>query len=343
MPLHPEVVSLLALMEAVGTPTAEEQGPVAARASRRELLRRPTEDCFEILDLDADGVPCRLYRAMPGTSRPGLLVWFHGGGWVLGDLDTHDNICRTLNNRTGHTVLSVDYRLAPENPFPAGLDDSVRATSWALDNADVLGIDTDRIAVGGDSAGGNLAAVVCHLLPSVPIRFQLLVYPVTDARAATPSYTENADGFFLTASAMKWFIDQYLSGDEGSNDDPRVSPVLASTETLAGSPPALVITSGFDPLPRRRRALRRPAERSRRGHDPRPLPGPDPRLLLDARLPLRRPRRPRHRRRSPHRRPPLSRSREQSAAQVRKLITHWPRGRRRGRRSSRASARSVAS
>jgi acetyl esterase len=249
MPLHPEVVSLLALMEAVGAPSPEEQGPVEARAARRALLRPPVEDCFEILDVDAGGVPARLYRAAPGTTRPGLLVWFHGGGWVLGDIDTHDNVCRTLTNRTGHTLLSVDYRLAPEDPFPTGLDDCVRATTWACENTAVLGVDAERIAVGGDSAGGNLAAVVCNLLAdSSSIRFQLLVYPVTDARAGTPSYTENAEGYFLTASGMQWFIDQYLTGGTGSRDDPRVSPICAPSTSLAGLPPALVITAGFDPL-----------------------------------------------------------------------------------------------
>ena len=249
MPLHPDVVSLLALMEAAGAPSPEEQGPVEARAARRALVGPPTEDCFEILDIDAGGVPARVYRAAPGTSRPGLLVWFHGGGWVLGDVDTHDNVCRTLNNRTGHTVLSVDYRLAPEDPFPAGLDDCVRATNWAFENADRLGIDAERIAVGGDSAGGNLAAVVCHLVPPAsPIRFQLLVYPVTDARAGTASYAENATGYFLTASGMQWFIDQYLAGDAAGRVDPRVSPMCATPASLAASPPALVITAGFDPL-----------------------------------------------------------------------------------------------
>lgn len=247
MPLHAEVVSLLALMEQLGMPPVEEQGAVAAREARRALMRPPTEDCYEILEVDAGGVPARLYRAAPTFPKPGLLVWFHGGGWVLGDIDSHDNICRTLTNRTGHSVLNVDYRLAPEAPFPAGLDDCVDATRWAHENASTLGFDPERLAVGGDSAGGNLAAVVCHLA-TVPIRFQLLVYPVTDARANTPSMEENATGYFLTASSMRWFTDQYISGEEGHHDDPCVSPILASDVVLAASPPALVITAGFDPL-----------------------------------------------------------------------------------------------
>jgi acetyl esterase len=247
MPLHPEVASLLELMDAVGAPTPEEQGPVEARAARRAMLRPPAEDCYEVLDVDAGGIPARLYRSPPTAIQPGLLVWFHGGGWVLGDLDTHDNVCRTLTNRTGHSVLSIGYRLAPEAPFPAGLDDCIQATKWAFDNAASLGIDAQRIAIGGDSAGGNLAAVVCHEAPA-PIRFQLLVYPVTDARASTPSYDENATGYALTSSGMKWFIDQYLADGPGSTDDPRVSPILASDEDVASAPPALVITAGHDPL-----------------------------------------------------------------------------------------------
>ena len=144
-------------------------------------------------------------------------------------------------------VLAVDYRLAPEHPFPAGLDDCIAATRWAHVNATDLGVDAARLAVGGDSAGANLAAVVCHAAP-VPLRFQLLVYPVTDLRMATGSYAENADGYFLTRAGMCWFADHYLSGDSGSAEDPRVSPLLADDDALAASPPTLVITAGFDPL-----------------------------------------------------------------------------------------------
>ena len=247
MPLHHEVVTLLDLMEQVGAPSVEMQGAVEARAARRALLRPPTEDCYEILDVDAGGVPARLYRSAPTLHAPGLVVWFHGGGWVVGDLDSHDNICRALTNRTGHTVLSIGYRLAPEDPFPAGLTDCIEATKWAYENASTLGVDPERLAVGGDSAGGNLAAVVCQRSP-LPIRFQVLVYPVTDGTATSPSYEENATGYSLTATGMRWFIDQYVSGVEGAVEDPRVSPLLADPETLATSPPTLVITAGFDPL-----------------------------------------------------------------------------------------------
>ncbi len=255
MPLHYldnpalnwEAQSLLELMEKIGAPALDSQEPAAARTTRADLAPDPTEDCHEIRDVDADGVPCRFYRPEPGDTTPGLLVFYHGGGWVIGDLDSHDNICRSLANRSGHAVLSVDYRLAPEFPFPAGLDDCRNATEWAHAHADELGIDPNRIAVGGDSAGANFAAVIVHET-SVPINFQLLIYPVTDCRMGSGSYEQNGDGYFLTKNAMKWFIDHYLSGEEGDATDPRTSPLLTPDEQLAQSPRALVITAGFDPL-----------------------------------------------------------------------------------------------
>jgi len=249
MPLNLEARTLLEYMASIDAPPLDSQDPATARAERAALAPDPVEDCHEIRDLDVDGIAARLYSPTPPAdgSPPGLLVFFHGGGWVIGDLDSHDNVCRALTNRSGHKVLSVDYRLAPEAPFPAGLDDCVASTRWAHEHGDELGIDPNRIAVGGDSAGANLAAVVCHIAPA-PIIFQLLVYPVTDCRMNTSSYAENAEGYFLTASSMAWFVDHYLSGDEGSVDDPRVSPLLANDETLATCPPALVVTAGFDPL-----------------------------------------------------------------------------------------------
>ncbi len=247
MPLNVEARTLLDLMEAVGAPPLDSLPPDEARRARAELAPPVLERCHDTVDLDAGGVPARLYRPAPGDGVSGLLLWFHGGGWVLGDLASHDNICHSLALRSGHAVLSVAYRLAPEAPFPAGLGDCIQATRWAHANADDLGIDADRIAVGGDSAGANLAAVVCHVAPA-PLAFQLLVYPVVDARMDTDSYTENGEGLFLTASSMRWFVDHYLSGGVGSVTDPRVSPLLAADEALEAGPPALVITAGFDPL-----------------------------------------------------------------------------------------------
>ncbi len=200
----------------------------------------------EIRALDADGVGCRLYRPRDASDLA-LLIYFHGGGWVVGDLDSHDGIARALAMESGAAVLSVDYRLAPEHPYPAPLIDATETTRWAVAHAADLGCDPGRVAIGGDSAGANLATVVAQL-GVVPLRYQLLIYPVTDARQMTASYTSFADGPFLTRASMSWFIGHYLAGPTGSADDPRVSPGLAPREALANVPPGLVITAGYDPL-----------------------------------------------------------------------------------------------
>lgn len=233
-------------MASFGDPPLEQSTPHEARALRASRQRPSTEDVHEIRDLDADGVAARLYRPNARTDL-GLLVYLHGGGWVIGDLDSHDAVCRALANGSGHAVLSVDYRLAPEHPFPAALEDSVTALRWAHAHAGALGCRADRIAIGGDSAGGNLAAAVTHLAP-VPLVFQLLVYPVTDCTCEQPSYASNGEGFFLSAQAMAWFIEHYLSAGMGSPRDPRVSPLFAADHVVAATPPALVITAEFDPL-----------------------------------------------------------------------------------------------
>ena len=245
MPLHPQAASLLEMMAAIGAKPFDQQTPEEARNFPAASPPSSTE-VHEVRDLDAGGVPARLYRPR-AESGLGLLVYLHGGGWVIGDLESHDGVCRALANRSGHAVLSIDYRLAPEHPFPVGLGDSINATRWAHAHAADLGCDPTRLAVGGDSAGANLAAVVSQLAP-VPLRYQLLVYPVTDARCGTASYTENGDGYFLTAASMAWFIGHYLSGGAGSPDDPRVSPLLGDDAAVRNSPPTLVITAEFDPL-----------------------------------------------------------------------------------------------
>ena len=245
MPLNSEARALLDIFELLEVPPFESLEPGAAREMFDALRRPAVEPCHEIRDIDAGGIPARLYR--PGDDTTGLLVWFHGGGWVLGDLEMAEEVCRRMASLSGHSVLSIDYALAPEHPFPEPLTDCITATRWAHANAAMLGVDPDRIAVGGDSAGGNLAAVVAQLRP-VPLALQTLVYPITDARMGTASYVDNAEGFYLTAAAMGWFIAHYLSGGQGAADDPRVSPLLASADALRDSPPALVITAGFDPL-----------------------------------------------------------------------------------------------
>jgi acetyl esterase len=167
---------------------------------------------------------------------------------VIGDLDTHDVLCRQLTAEAGVSVVSVDYRLAPEHKFPAAVDDAWAATRWIVAHAPELGVDGGRIAVGGDSAGGNLAAVVALLARDhggPPIRLQALLYPVTDTDLDTPSYRANADGFLLTRDSMKWFFGHYLKG-EADGADWRVAPLRA--KSLEGVAPALVVTAGFDPL-----------------------------------------------------------------------------------------------
>ena len=233
-------------MDALGAPPLETQDHLAARAGMEMMTAPSSVSVHDIRAINADGVPCRLYRPSSQAGL-GLLVYFHGGGWVLGSVETHDDVCRKLANAMGHAVLSVDYRLAPEHPFPAPVDDCTHALRWAHSHADELGIDPNRIAIGGDSAGGNLAAVVANM-NIVPLKFQMLIYPVTDATRRSTSYRDNAEGYRLTAAGMKWFCDHYLSGSNGSEVDPRVSPLHADAETLSVAPPALVITAEYDPL-----------------------------------------------------------------------------------------------
>jgi acetyl esterase len=246
VPLHPQVEAVLAVLESYGEPPIHTSTPEAVRTVRRARLRPPTIELHEVRDVDAGGVPARLYLPRVGCGR-GLLVYLHGGGWTLGDLDSHDSIARGLALQSDQAVLSVDYRLAPEHPFPAGLEDAVAATRWAYAHAETLGCDPGRIGIGGDSAGGNLAAVVAQLQVA-PLRFQLLVVPVTDARCGSATYAEHRDGPYLTAAGMHWFIGHYLSGEDGARDDPRVSPLLGADDALAATPPALVITAELDRL-----------------------------------------------------------------------------------------------
>ena len=246
MALHPQTAALLVVMEQFNAPALETQEPTAARAGMEMMTAPSTVELHEIREVNADGVAARLYR--PNDRKDlGLLVFYHGGGWVLGSMNTHDDVCRKLALAMGHAVLSVDYRLAPEFAFPEPLNDCIVALRWAHANAAQLGIDATRIAVGGDSAGGNLAAVVANLQP-VPLKFQMLIYPVTDATRSSQSYKDNGEGYRLTAAGMKWFCDHYVSGSIGTPTDPRVSPLFADATTLASAPPAIVITAEYDPL-----------------------------------------------------------------------------------------------
>lgn len=252
--LNPELQLLLALRERMGardmTAFPPEEG---RRRLRREALVHAGEPipvgAVRELVLDAATGPLQARHYVPessGAPQP-LLVFLHGGGFVLGDLDTHDPLCRLLCRHANVHVLSVAYRLAPEHPFPAGLDDAMAAFAWASAHARELGADPTRIAVGGDSAGGNLSAVVSQLtvqkgLPAPVV--QLLLYPAVDRTTNRASLELFAEGLFLTRADIAWFHQQYNSASDHS--DPRISPLLSTD--LSGLPPALVITAGFDPL-----------------------------------------------------------------------------------------------
>jgi acetyl esterase len=253
MAVDPQVAFVLDLVVKSGRPAYHTLSPKEARQLFKETRPASTPEppaIGAVRDLSAGGVPVRIYRpaGVPDATRLPGLVYFHGGGWVIGDLDTHDTLCRQLTAEAGISVVSVDYRLAPEHKFPAAADDAWAATQWVVKHADELGVDAARLAVGGDSAGGNLAAVVALLARDAggpPIRLQALLYPVTDVGAESPSYAELADGYLLTRDSMRWFIAHYL-GKPQDAEDWRVSPIRA--RSLAGVAPALVVTAGYDPL-----------------------------------------------------------------------------------------------
>jgi acetyl esterase len=256
MALDPDAERVLELVRLSERPPYEMLTPPEARAlflASRHVLSPEPQEVGEIRELAAPrackAIPLRLYRsaAAPAALTPGL-VFFHGGGWVLGDLETHDTMCRHLANASGCAVVSVDYRLAPEHKFPAAVEDCLAATEWVAANGTALGIDSERLAVGGDSAGGNLAAVVSLLArergaPS--LRYQLLLYPPVDFEGRHESHTRLAEGYLLTGATMRWFSGHYLRGPEDVANW-RVSPLHAAD--LAGLPPAFVLTAGFDPL-----------------------------------------------------------------------------------------------
>lgn len=253
--IDPDAAKVLFALRAANRPPMEsltpEQGRLAFRAMR-EAMKQPVPEMAEVRELEATGpggaIPMRLYRShAAGSGASPAMMFFHGGGWVVGDLETHDIQCRHFANAGACTVIAVDYRLAPEYKFPAAADDCIAATQWAANNASGLGIDAGRLAVGGDSAGGSLAAVVALSAAGAgpQVRGQVLIYPTVDLRMGYGSYSRVGKGFTLTAASMVWFRDHYLD-DSGKTYDWRASPLLAPH--LSKAPPAYIVTAGLDPL-----------------------------------------------------------------------------------------------
>jgi acetyl esterase len=232
--------------------TPPDQVPVdqarAGHEAETKQMSGPGEPVHEVRDIEIEGpggpIPVRVYRPEGDPTLP-LVVYLHGGGWMVGSVESFDTVVRALANAANAVVASVEYRLAPEHPFPAGLNDALAATRALHARAHELGADPDRVAIAGDSAGGNLATIVARKLRGeVPLRFQALIYPVTDAGCNTPSYREFGERHGLTAASMQRFWNLYLDGADGLQPD--ASPLRATD--LEGSPPAYVLTAGHDPL-----------------------------------------------------------------------------------------------
>ena len=256
MSLDPDNQQILDMMKAAARPPVHELQPQEARSmyrASRGALQPELPEVAEVRDLAAPGpagdILLRLYRGM-GT-KPGplpVLIFYHGGGYVIGDLDTHDYVCRKIANVAQCCVISVDYRLAPEHKFPAAIEDSAAALQWIVREAQSLSIDPARVAVGGDSAGGNLSANMAHLARDgevPPLCFQMLLYPGTDMSMSQPSYRRDFAEFPLSIQAIEYFIGHYLR-DKNDYVDPRAAPLLA--ENFKRLAPAFVLTAGYDPL-----------------------------------------------------------------------------------------------
>jgi acetyl esterase len=258
MTLDRDAERVLEMVRLSGRPPYETLSALEARElflAAREVLAPDPPPVAKIRELSAPGpagaaVPLRLYRGAitaPGDILPAL-VYFHGGGWVIGDLDTHDSLCRHLANAARCIVVAVDYGLAPEHKFPAAVEDCFAATSWVAQQGTALGVDRERLAVGGDSAGGNLAAVVSLIARdrgAPKLRCQVLLYPAVECGMTHPSHDGFAEGYLLTRPTMKWFYEHYLRGP-ADVDDWRASPLRAAD--LSGVAPALVLTAGNDVL-----------------------------------------------------------------------------------------------
>ncbi len=283
MPLTEDARVVLEAMERALPKVETMTGPEARRATKEAIP--PLVDPEAVARVEnrklpgpAREIPVRIYWPMENEPL-GAVVFFHGGGWVICDLDSHDGLCRSMANAVGCVAVSVDYRLAPEHKFPAAAEDCYAATKWVVENGPTLGVHSERIAVCGDSAGGNLAAAVTLMardLGEPPLVFQAMVYPVTDHSFGTPSYRENGEGYFLTEAAMRWFWTQYLpEGEDGGQA--YASPLRAAD--LGGLPPALIVTAEYDPLRDEGEAYRAPPSGGGSGCDMRPVRWHVPRIL----------------------------------------------------------------
>jgi len=252
MTLDPQTKLVLEQLAAAGAPPLEALSPEQAR-NAFALPRGEVEAVGKVENRTIPGpaidIPVRVYYPKENQTTYPALIFYHGGGWVVGDIESHDDVCRALTNLADCVTISVDYRLAPEHKFPAAVEDSYAAVQYVFDHAEEFQVDRSRIAVGGDSAGGNLAAVVANLAKennTPSICFQLLIYPSTNVGGEpTVSMRENAEGYFLTKGTMEWFRDCYLNSEE-DKINPLLSPILF--EDFSGLPPALVITAEYDPL-----------------------------------------------------------------------------------------------
>jgi acetyl esterase len=257
MPLDPMVKGFLDQMAAAARPKMWEIEPAVAREMFNAMMQLVGPQNVPIgksenLTMPGPGGEIRLRNYTPVGAKAGALptlVFYHGGGGVIGNLETHDGLCRMLANDAGVRVIAVDYRLAPENKYPAAVDDAIAAVEWIEKHAVELGVDVNRVAVGGDSAGGLLAAVVAQqakLKGAPKVSFQLLMFPVTQVNAKTGSMHENAEGYFLELATLEWFYDHYGVTSAIDKTDPRMSPLLA--KDVSGLPPAYVVTAEYDPL-----------------------------------------------------------------------------------------------
>ncbi len=256
MPVDPQVAAFLQRVAELNAPPVYSLTPEQARRAVPQLPL-PYEPVATVENRRITGpngeIPIRIYTPLSAVQRAGhgpvpLLVFYHGGGWIVGDLDSYEHLSRTFANALDCIVVSVDYRLAPEHKFPQGVEDCYAATVWASEHARSLGADPQRLIVSGDSAGGNLAAAVSLMArdrQGPPIAFQLLIYPVIDCNFETDSYQRNATGYMLTQAAMRWFWDSYLP-EPTQTKNPYAAPIQASN--LAGLPAAHIITAEYDPL-----------------------------------------------------------------------------------------------